>query len=100
MPTETTPFDGAEHPVDAESQRVLIKEAFESGDPRSIAHALGVIARMRGMTQIAKDTGVRRETLYRSLCKDGNPRLGTLTSVLSALGVTMSADLAVPPPAA
>ena len=100
MPIETTPFDAAEYLGDAESQEVLIKDAFESGDPHYIAHALGIIARARGMTQLSRDAGVTREALYKALSKDGDPRLSTLTSVLAALGVKISADMAAPPPAA
>ncbi len=98
MAIETTSFDAAEYLGDAESQEVLIKDAFESGDPHYIAHALGIIARARGMTQLSRDSGVTREALYKALSKDGDPRLSTLTSVLSALGVKISADMA--PPAA
>ena len=97
MPIETMPFDAAEHLGDAESQEVLLKDAFESGDPHYIAHALGVIARARGMTQLSRDAGVTREALYKALSKDGDPRLSTLTSVLSALEITISADMASGP---
>ena len=96
MVIETTPFDAAEYLGDPESQAELISDAFESGDPHYIAHALGIIARARGMTQLSKDSGVTREALYKALSKDGDPRLSTLTSVLSALGVKMRADLTVP----
>jgi probable addiction module antidote protein len=52
------------------------------------------------MTQLSRDAGVTREALYKALSKDGDPRLSTLTSVLSALGVKISADMAPPPPTA
>ena len=100
MPIETTSFDAAEYLGDAASQEVLIKDAFESGDPQYIAHALGIIARARGMTQLSRDAGVTREALYKALSKDGDPRLSTLTSVLSALGVSISAEMAAPKSAA
>ncbi len=97
MAIETTPFDAAEYLGDPESQAELVNDAFESGDPHYIAHALGIIARARGMTQLSKDSGVTREALYKALSKDGDPRLSTLTSVLSALGVKVRADMTVPP---
>lgn len=96
MVIETTPFDAAEYLDDAESQAVLINDAFETGDAHYIAHALGIVARARGMSQLARDAGVTREALYRALSKDGDPRLSTLTSVLSALGVKMRVDMTAP----
>ncbi|KIC35908.1 addiction module antitoxin [Ruegeria sp. ANG-R] len=94
MTIETTPFDAVEYLGDAESQAVLLNDAFESGDPHYIAHALGIIARARGMTQLSRDSGETREALHKALSKDGDPRLSALTSVLSALGVTVRADMA------
>ena len=66
-------------------------EAFETNDPVFIADALGVIARARGMSQIARETGLSRESLYRALSVDGNPELGTLLQVLHALGLRPTA---------
>lgn len=97
MSIETTPCDNAEHRGDAECQKRLIKAAFEKGDPQHIAHALGIMARSRGMTQLSRETGISREALYRTLSKKGNPRLSTLTSILSALGLKISADIATMP---
>ncbi len=96
MTIGTTSFDAAEYLGDAKSQEVLIKGAFESGDPHYIAHALGVITGARGMTQLSRDAGLTREALYKALSKDGDPHLSTLTSVLSALGVKVSANLVSP----
>ena len=67
MALKTTPFDAAEYFDDAESQAELLADAFETGDATYIAHALGVIARARGMTAVAKDAGVTREALYKAL---------------------------------
>lgn len=91
MPIETTPFDAAEYLDDAESQAELLSDAFESGDAGYIAHALGIIARARGMTHVAKDAGVTREGLYKALSEQGDPRLSTLLGVLRALGIRLSA---------
>jgi probable addiction module antidote protein len=79
-------FDAAEYLDDADSQNEFIVAAFETGDPAYIAHALGVIARAQGMTKVARDAGITREALYRSLSADGDPRLSTLLGVAKALG--------------
>lgn len=93
MGIKTTPFDAAEYHGGLESQAELINDAFESGDPQYIAHALDIIARARGMKQLSRDSGVTREALYKTLSKDCDPRLSTLTSVLAALGVKVRADM-------
>jgi probable addiction module antidote protein len=92
MTIETLPFDAAEFLDDAESQAELIADAFDSGDASYIAHALGVVARARGMTQVAKDAGVTREALYRALSQEGDPKLSTLLGVLKALGIALHAE--------
>ena len=86
MALKTTPFDPAEYLDDDESIAAYLDEAMSTGDPKFIAKSLGVVARARGMTQIAKDTGLSRESLYRALGDDGNPEFATLLSVISALG--------------
>src|SRR5688500_2245879 len=93
MTTKTFPFDAAEYLDDPESQAELLADAFESGNATYITHALGVVARARGMTSIAKEAGVTREALYRSLSESGDPRLSTLIGVMKALGVQLSAKL-------
>lgn len=75
-----------------EHQAQLLTEAFESGDAGSIARALGIIARARGMTQVARDAGLRREPLYRSLSSEGDPKLSTILGVAKALGIRLSAE--------
>jgi probable addiction module antidote protein len=91
VPRETTPFDPSKYLDDAESQAELPADAFETGNSTYIAHALGIVARARGMTSIAKEAGVTREALYKALGEDGDPRLSTLLGVLRALGVQLSA---------
>ena len=66
-------------------------EALATNDPAFIADALGVVARARGMSQVARDTGLSRKSLYRALSADGNPELTTLLQVLRALGLRLSA---------
>ena len=66
-------------------------EAFATGDPAFIADALGVLAKLKGMTALARETGLSRESLYRSLSRTGNPELATLLKVATALGLSLSA---------
>jgi probable addiction module antidote protein len=93
---KTTKFDPAEYLDSPEVQAELITEALETGDAKFIAHAIGTVARARGMSQLSKDAGVTREALYRALSAEGDPRLSTLTRVLAALGIGLTAH-AVPP---
>ncbi|QND57552.1 addiction module antidote protein [Mesorhizobium huakuii] len=92
MAIETVPFDPAEHLGSAEGQAELLTDAFATGDPSYIANALGIIARARGMTAVAKEAGVTREALYKALRPDGDPRLSTLLGVTKALGVKITAE--------
>lgn len=71
----------------AEYLDVCIEEAGD--DPAFIAKALGVIARARGMTQVARDSGLSRESLYRALSGEGNPEFGTILKVIKALGLKL-----------
>jgi probable addiction module antidote protein len=93
MAIKTKRFDASEHLDDAESQAEFLSDAFESGNAAYITHALGIVARARGMSQIAREAGVTREALYKALSEDGDPRLSTLLGVTKALGVKLKADL-------
>jgi probable addiction module antidote protein len=90
---KTEPFDAARYLDTEEAQAELLNDALTSGNAAYVAQALGVIARSRGMTAVARDSGVTREALYRSLSEDGDPRLTTLLGVLAALGVTLRAEI-------
>lgn len=90
MPIETVPFDAAEHLTSEAAQMELLAEALESGDAKFIAVALGTIARARGMTKVAKDTGVSRMALYKALSSEGDPKLSTVLGVLNALGIKLT----------
>ena len=68
-------------------------EAFHTNDAGYIAHALGVVARAKGMAQIAAQTGLSREQLYRSFSANGNPTLKTTLAVMKALGIELTATL-------
>ena len=87
---KTIPFDAAEYLDDEESIAAFLDEAMANGDVPFIIHAIGIVARARGMTSIAKDTGLSRESLYRALSEDGNPSFGTIKRVLAALNVRLS----------
>jgi probable addiction module antidote protein len=87
---KTRPFDPAEYLDSSEGIAVYMTDAFESGDPAFVADALGVIARARGMTEVAREAGVSRESLYRALSADGNPEFGTVMRVAQALGLKFS----------
>ena len=90
MTIRTTPFDPARYFDTPESQAELLSDAFETGDASYIADALGIVARAKGMTQIAKEAGVTREALDKTLSAKGDPKLTTLLGVLKALGVQLA----------
>ena len=92
MATETVPFDAARYLERPEAQAELIADAFETGEASYIAAALGVIARARGMTQVAKSAGLTREALYKALSAEGDPKLTTLLGVMRALDLSLTAS--------
>ena len=71
-----------------------IEAALEDGDHRVLAAVLGDIARAKGMTQVAREAGLGRESLYKSLSSDGNPEFSTVLRVLKALGIRLRATVA------
>lgn len=91
-----TDFDAADHLADDEGRSYFLSEALATGDPAYVAHALGVIARSRGMADVAKDAGVSRQSLYRALGEGGNPALDTVLKVVQALGIQLIAAPASP----
>lgn len=74
-----------------EAISIFMADALETGDTAYIAKALGVVARAKGMTELARETGLSREQLYRSFSERGNPTLKTMLAVMRALGVDMTA---------
>lgn len=90
MPIKLKRYDSADYLKDDEAILAYLQEAIESGEPALVSHALGVVARAKGMAQIARDAGVSRENLYRALSDEGNPELGTVMKVMRALGVKLS----------
>ena len=91
MSEKWTTYDPAEDLGSDEAIAVFMAEAFQTNDAGYIAHALGVVARAKGMAQIAGQTGLSREQLYRSFCEKGNPTLRTTLAVMSALGIQLTA---------
>jgi len=90
MPIETTRFDVQEHLKTHEDQIAYLEAVLEDGDPTLIAAALGDVARARGASEFARETGLSRETIYKTLKPGGNPTLETLTKALRALGVRLT----------
>jgi probable addiction module antidote protein len=86
MVLKTFPFDAAELLDSPEAIEAFLEDAFESGDPGFIAHAFGVAARAKGMSQLAADTGLSRQALYKALSSEGNPEFATILKVAHGLG--------------
>ena len=89
--TKTRPWDPAEHLVSEEDRAAYLQAAFEDGDPALVAAALGDIARSVGVTEIARETGLGRESLYKALSPEGNPEFATIMKVVRALGLRIYA---------
>jgi probable addiction module antidote protein len=87
--TTTTIWDPASHLSTAEDVAAYLEAALQAGDPQLVAAALGDIARAKGMSQIAREAGLGRESLYKSLSSSGNPELATVLKVISALGLQL-----------
>ncbi|TXN19637.1 addiction module antidote protein [Methylobacterium sp. WL9] len=96
MSIDLTDWDPSEYLDDEDAIQAYLNTAFEDGDPKLIASAIGDVARARGMTQIARDTGLAREALYRALSDKGNPELGTVIGVLKSLNLTMRVETIEP----
>lgn len=84
---ETRPWDAAEHLESEEDMAAYLDAALEDGDAALVVAALGDIARAKGMTQIARDAGLGRESLYKALSPAGNPEFATVLKVVRALGL-------------
>jgi probable addiction module antidote protein len=96
MALETTPWNVQDHLQTPEECALYLEAVLaEAGDdPSFIAKAIGDVARARGMSQTARDTGLTREGLYKALSEEGNPSFGTVLKVLSALGLRLHVELA------
>lgn len=87
----TSAWDAAEHLETEEDMAAYLEAALEENDPALVAAALGDIARAKGMSQIAKQTGLGRESLYKALSAEGNPEFATILKVIGALGLQLRA---------
>ncbi len=90
--TTTTLWDPADHLNTEEDMVAYLEAALEEADPALVAAALGDIARAKGMTQVARDAGLGRESLYKALSPSGNPEFATILKVISALGLQLHAS--------
>jgi probable addiction module antidote protein len=92
MPIKTTKWDSAEHLKTDEDIQLYFEACMEEAgdDPSFIVHTLGVIARAKNMSQLARDTGLTREGLYKALSTEGNPTFSTVAKVARALGFKLS----------
>ena len=88
----TRPWDVAEHLESDEDMAAYLEAALEEGDPVLVAAALGDIARAKGMALIARETGLGRESLYKALSPEGNPKFATVLKVVRALGLRLHAS--------
>ena len=89
--TQTRPWDPAEHLETEEDMAAYLNVALEEGDLSLIMATLGDIARAQRMAVVAQDTGLGRESLYKSLSANGNPEFATVLKVVRALGLRLQA---------
>ena len=94
--TQTQLWDAADHLETEEDMAAYLEAALEEGDPALVTAVLGDIARAKGMTQIARDTGLGRESLYKALSPEGNPGFATVLKIVRALGLQLHATIAHP----
>jgi probable addiction module antidote protein len=91
---ETSTWDAAEHLETEEDMAAYLDAALEDGDPALVVAALGDIARAKGMSQIAREAGLGRESLYKALSASGNPEFATILKVVRALGLELHVEAA------
>ena len=87
----TTLWDPSDHLKTEEDMAAYLEAALEEGDSTLVAAALGDIARAKGMTNVARDAGLGRESLYKALSPAGNPEFATILKVVAALGLQLHA---------
>lgn len=86
---QTYSWDAADHLETKEDIAAYLEAALEDGDPSLIVAALGDISRSKGMTHVARETGLGRESLYKALSIEGNPEFATVLKVLEVLGLRL-----------
>ena len=90
--TITTIWDPSTHLNTSDDIAAYLEAALQEGDPQLVAAALGDIARAKGMSQVARDAGLGRESLYKALSPAGNPEFATILKVVKALGLVLHAS--------
>ena len=92
--TETLPWKTEDHLRTAGDIAAYLQAVFEDGDPELVSHALGVVARSEGMAEIARRTGLGRQSLYKALSAEGRPEFATILKVVRALGLKLTVTAA------
>ncbi len=92
MTIKTTRWDSAEHLKTNKDIQLYLEACLEEAgdDPAFIVHALGVVARAKNMSQLARDTGLTREGIYKALSPEGNPTFATVAKIAKALGFQLT----------
>ena len=90
MPIETIPFVAEDYFRTHEEQAGLVADALDSGDIAYLIHAIGIVVRTRGMSEVAKATGLSRQALYAAFGPKGNPTISTVMKVLNCLGLSLA----------
>ena len=90
MAIKTVPFEPEKYFKTPAAQRILLQDALSSGHPGYIADALGIIARARGISDVAKEAGLTRAALYKGLTKSGDPKLSTVLGLLKTMGLELT----------
>jgi probable addiction module antidote protein len=88
--SELMEFDASKYLKDETDYRLYLAQAFEGGDPVEIQAALGDVAKARGMTALARESGIAREALYRALSNKGNAEFATIMKVIGAMGLHLT----------
>lgn len=94
MTEQFSRYDTAEYLQNSEDMVSYLEACLEDGDPALITHALGVIAKARGIAQLAKDSGLSTESLYKTFAPESSPEFSTILKVTKALGIKLHAELA------
>jgi len=89
MALQTTRWDSAEYLKTDEDIAAYLDAVLEEGDPALVSHALGIIARARGINQMVDETGLARDSLCNALSAEGNPEFATVMKVINALGLRL-----------
>jgi probable addiction module antidote protein len=90
---KTTVWDPVDHLETEEDMALYLQAALEEDDPNLVAAVLGDIARAKGMTKVARDAGLGRESLYKALAPTGNPEFATVLRVIDALGFRLTVQM-------